>query len=130
MSLTATNTEFHWGLTGQRWQLTVTKSAEQLARETGGDPVATFVGATVVIKFGADKGKPALVTFASGSGLTITDAQQDSLTALIETYSGWADQVPEPEDSRLLDGQIELTLTNGQKQVEDQGLTLKIKSSY
>jgi hypothetical protein len=128
MAISATGTQFRWGKTGERWELTVNKSAEQLARETAGDPVATFVGATVTLKFGSSKANAALVTFAAGQGLTVLDAEQDTMKVQIATYTGWDNLLPEPAGSRVLGGEIALQLANGQLQIEDVELT--VLSSY
>jgi hypothetical protein len=128
MAITATGTSFHWGTTGERWELTVSKSTEQLARETAGDPVATFVGATVQFKFGPSTAIAPLVTFAAGSGLTVLDAEQDTMKVQIATTTGWDTLIPEPAGSRVLPGKIYLQLANGQLQVEDVELT--VLSSY
>ena len=129
MAITASNTQFYWGKVGERWELTVTKSAEQQARESAGGEVATFVGASVVLKFGSGTENNVLMTFDGNQGISVTDAQQDSLTAIVETYEGVWDSIEEPSESRTLSGQAELRLANNQLQVE-QGLQLKVLSSY
>lgn len=129
MAITATGTEFYWGKTGQRMELTVNKSAEQLAREAAGEPVATFVGATVVFKFAASKAAPTLITFAAGGqGLTVLSASASTMKVQIESYPGWDAGLPEPAGSRVLGGQVFLQLPSGQLQVEEVELT--ILSSY
>jgi hypothetical protein len=128
MAITATGTSFHWGTTGERWELTINKSTEQLDREEAGDPVATFVGATVQFKFGPSTARTPLVTFATGSGLTVLSAAQDTMKVQIATYSGWDTLLPEPAGSRVLPGKIYLQLASGQLQVEDVELT--VLSSY